>query len=112
MYVQNKPVNILIQCMEDTEFFKRFADGVPFYNEYKIVETNYALVFFDGPHTLEALLEEIDFYRSRCVEGSVWVFDDIELYLHDLLEEKLFKHGWELIEKTSRKASYRLVKKN
>jgi hypothetical protein len=111
-YVQNKPVNILIQCMEDTEFFKRFADGVPFYNEYKIVETNYALVFFDGPHTLEALLEEIDFYQSRCVEGSVWVFDDIELYLHDLLEEKLFKHSWELIEKTSRKASYRSVKKN
>ena len=37
---------------------------------------------------------------------------DIELYLHDLLEETLFKHGWELIEKTSRKASYRLVKKN
>ena len=111
-YVQGKPVNVVFQCMEDVEFFKRFADGIPFYNDYKVVESSYALVFFDGPHTLEALIDEVDFFQQRSNVGSMWVFDDIELYPHDLLEEKLFKNNWELVEKTQRKASYRLVKKD
>lgn len=105
-YACGKPINLVFMCLEDTEFFKRYADGMPFYNENKIVETNYAFVFFDGPHHLEALYEEMAFFQPRSVVGSVWVFDDVELYPHDEIEKKLFENGWALLEKTGRKASY------
>ncbi|NBT09117.1 MAG: class I SAM-dependent methyltransferase [Chitinophagia bacterium] len=105
-YLQGKPVNVVFHCLEDTEFFDRFSDGVPFYNQYKIIENTYALVFFDGPHTLEALKKEVDFFDPRSVAGSMWIFDDVELYPHDQLEQILFENNWELIEKTQRKASY------
>ncbi len=105
-YALDKPINIVFMCLEDTEFFKRYADGMPFYNENKIVETKYAFVFFDGPHHLEALYEEMAFFQPRSVNGSVWVFDDVELYPHDEIEKKLFENGWTLLEKTGRKASY------
>jgi hypothetical protein len=108
-YACGKPINIVFMCLEDTEFFKRYADGVPFYNENKIIEDKYSLVFFDGPHHLEALYEEVNFFDPRSVLGSMWVFDDVELYPHDEVEKKLFDLGWELVEKTNRKASYKKV---
>jgi len=108
-YMQGKPVNVVFMCLEDSEFFKRYGDGVPFYCEHKIIEDTYALVFFDGPHNMEALDEELAFYQSRVHNGSVWVFDDLELYPHDKIEEILFERGWTLLEKTERKASYQLV---
>jgi undecaprenyl pyrophosphate synthase len=37
--------------LEDTEFFNRYSDGVPIYNENKYILNKYSLVFFDGPHT-------------------------------------------------------------
>jgi hypothetical protein len=37
-------------CLEDTEFFKRFADGYPVYDQYKIMLSKYDLIHFDGPH--------------------------------------------------------------
>ena len=33
-YVHGKPVNVIYYCMEDIEFYKRFTDGVPFYNDF------------------------------------------------------------------------------
>jgi hypothetical protein len=105
-YAQGKPINIVFMCLEDTEFFKRYADGIPFYNENKIVEDKYSLVFFDGPHHLEALYEEIEFFQTRSVAGSVWVFDDVGLYPHDEIEKHIMSKGWSLLEKTERKASY------
>ena len=47
--------------LEDTEYFKRFSDGFPIYDSSKRIETQYSLVFFDGPHSTEILKQEIDF---------------------------------------------------
>lgn len=105
-YAQEKPVNIVFMCMEDVEFFARYGEGVPFYNEVKTIENQYALVFYDGPHTLEALNVEIDFFNPRSPIGAVWVFDDITLYPHAQIEEKIFAMGWELLETSPRKSSY------
>jgi hypothetical protein len=106
-YVGNHPVNPVPFIMEDTEFFKRFADGVPFYRGGKVIENQYALVFFDGPHDVPSLITEIEFFHPRSVRGSVWVFDDVVGYYdHDTIEQMIFGLGWKLIEKTDRKASY------
>lgn len=99
-------VNPVPFVMEDTEFFKRFADGVPFYAHGKKLETQYALVFFDGPHNVASVLEEIAFFNPRTPVNGVWVFDDIGFYDHAKIEVELFKTGWELLQKGGIKASY------
>lgn len=99
--------------MEDTEFFIRFSDGVPSYDYVKTLQTQYALVFFDGPHSTRTILAEIDFFKSRTPVGGVWVFDDIDQYPHasEIDPILLTKLGFESLETGSRKASYRRVSK-
>lgn len=107
-YMQGKPVNVVFVCMEDTEYFNRFADGIPFYQEHKILETQYSLVFFDGPHDTPSLYKELEFFYPRSVKGTQFIFDDIAVYPHDKIEQDLFANGFELVEygKQGRKASY------
>lgn len=47
--------------LEDSEFFKRFADGYPIYNENKIMLTEYEVVHFDGPHDTDSVMKEVNF---------------------------------------------------
>lgn len=103
------PVNLVPMIMEDTEFFKRFFDGVPVYNDHKEILRDYALVFFDGPHDVASLSTEIEFFNARTPVGGVWVFDDIMYYDHDVIEDQVFKMGFEPVEKTTVKASYRRI---
>jgi len=109
-YAQGKPVNIVMCNLEDTEFFLRFSDGYPFYNQFKQISNIYALVFFDGPHNQASLMREIQFFDSRTPLGGMWVFDDILVYPHDQLEDWMLRNGFEIVEKTQRKASYRRIK--
>ena len=105
-YVQNLPVNLHFFVLEDTEFFKRYGDGIPVYNNFKSIMNEYALVHFDGPHASHVLYPEIDFFKTRVNTGSMFVFDDILEYNHDKVEEYLINDGWKLVKKGQRKASY------
>ena len=94
-------------CLEDTEFFNRYADGVPVYNEVKSLENTYASVFFDGPHTNDAILLETEFFLPRVAKGSVFIYDDLWHYSHDeVIEKILFKNDFKILEKGNVKASY------
>ena len=92
--------------LEDYEFFARYADGVPCYNTVKTVVNEYALVHFDGPHTVEALATEIAFFHERTAPGAIFVFDDVALYNHDAIDTWLDELGWELYETSERKWAY------
>ncbi|OGR84838.1 MAG: hypothetical protein A2901_03985 [Elusimicrobia bacterium RIFCSPLOWO2_01_FULL_54_10] len=106
-FAHGKPVDLYLITLEDTEYFKRFADGYPIYNKEKQLINKYALVFFDGPHDIESVMKEIEFFQPRSPKGSLWVFDDINKYPHDeAIEPKLFELGWKLVAKKSPKASY------
>lgn len=106
-YAFDNGFNFSFFFMEDTEFFKRFPDGVPVYDEVKKIEDKFAFVFFDGPHTNQAVIDEISYFFDKAPIGCVWVFDDIWMYDHDMIEEKyLFPNGFEILEKKSIKASY------
>jgi hypothetical protein len=103
--------NFTFFFLEDSEFFKRYADGVPMYDQEKFLINQYACVFFDGPHTNKIIMEEINFFETRSPIGATWVFDDLWQYDHDeVIEAYLFNTGWELLEKTELKASYRKIK--
>jgi hypothetical protein len=107
-YAYNAGLNFTFFCLEDTEFFKRYHDGVPVYNDEKKLENEYAFVFFDGPHDNKTLDIECKFFAERAPIGAVFVFDDIWMYDHDKIVEQdwLFPRGFELLEKKNIKASY------
>jgi len=110
-YAYQRGFDFSFFCLEDTEFFKRYYDGVPVYNEHKTLVNEYAFVFFDGPHDNKCLDLESEFFVKRAPLGAVFVFDDIWMYDHDkIVEEKLFTHGFEIHEKKQIKASYIKVK--
>lgn len=101
-------LNCIVMNLEDTEFFDRYSDGVPVYANCKYIANTYALVHFDGPHALEPLKREIDFFTPRLISGAQVVFDDIQNYDHHTLEQYLFSLGFILHEKGERKASYKM----
>lgn len=108
-YAKEKGVAFEFFKLEDTEFFKRFADGVPIYNHVKTIQDKYSFVHFDGPHAHQPLINEICFFIERCNSGACWCFDDVTgYYNHDAIEKMLFKNSFILIEKTNRKALYQL----
>jgi cephalosporin hydroxylase len=111
-FAQGKPVNVVFFCLEDTEFFSRFADGVPVYQDYKQIINQYSLVFFDGPHDMASLFRELRFFYPRSVIGTIFIFDDIADYPHELIHEDLIKNNFEVIEYgvEGRKVSYKKVK--
>jgi cephalosporin hydroxylase len=109
-YAFQQGFNFTFFCLEDHEFFHRYADGVPIYQEEKKLINEYAFVFFDGPHTNEAVEEELNFFLDRTPIGGVYVFDDIWMYDHDKFEKMMFDRGFEVHEKKQIKASYIKIK--
>lgn len=109
-YAYARGLNFTFFCLEDTEFFNRYQDGVPVYENYKTLVNEYAFVFFDGPHTNEAVETEINFFLPRAVIGTAFVFDDIWMYNHDKYEQLLIDNDFVVLEKGDVKASYVKVK--
>lgn len=109
-YAYQRGLNFTFFCLEDHEFFVRYDDGVPVYEEEKRLVNEYAFVFFDGPHTNEAVDMELKFFLDRAPVGAVYVFDDIWMYDHDRFEQMMFAEGFELLEKGNIKASYQKKK--
>lgn len=104
-YNNNYP--FLFFPLEDTEFFDRFGDGVPIYDHEKTIRNDYALVFYDGPHTIKDIRTEIDFFAPRTHVGGMWVFDDIAQYPHmEQLDPYIKSLGFQVIEHGTNKISY------
>lgn len=106
-YCEKYDMECLYFPLEDTEFFKRFSDGIPVYNENKYLINTYALVFFDGPHTTKLVKNEFDFFHDKIPIGGMLIFDDINQYPHmKNLDEYIQECGYEIFEKGDRKISY------
>lgn len=92
--------------LEDIEFFKRFADGYPVYNENKKLLTAYEIVHFDGPHDTESVMKEVNFFLERRPKQCVYIFDDIDNFKIDMVSKHLIQLGFKEIKKGARKAIY------
>jgi hypothetical protein len=98
--------------LTDADFFERFAAGVPVYDGERRVVNAYALVFFDGPHGVQAVRDEIDFFEQRTPIGGVWVFDDIDQYPHmEHLDAYVLSLGFETMKRGECKIAYRRITK-
>ena len=107
-YVQGKNINLMFYNLEDIEFFDKFAYGVPVYIENKRLLDKYSLVFFDGPHDIRSIMNEIEFFKDKVIKGSVYIFDDVLSYPHATVDEYLLENGFTRLEvgKENRKISY------
>jgi len=106
-YCSLNNMEVLYFPLEDTEFFKRYSDGVPVYNENKYIINTYALVFFDGPHTTNSVKNEFDFFYNKIPNGGIIVFDDINQYPHmENLDNYIKNKGFKMIERGFCKISY------
>lgn len=106
-YTKVKQVPFIFFNLEDTEFFYRYSTGVPVYSQVKEVIKHYSFVHFDGPHALLPLCREIDFFEGKVLPGACWCFDDVRgYYEHDLVEQRILREKWKLIDKTYHKALY------
>lgn len=106
LYTRKTESPFIFFNLEDTEFFARYADGVPVYRQQKDLINTYAFVHFDGPHTARHVRTEIDFFLPRTPKGAVFVFDDVELYDHKTIDEYLHSLGWDCYTQTERKWAY------
>lgn len=105
-------VPVLFFNVEDTEFFNRYPDGIPIYDNVKMVQKEYSMVHYDAAHAHLPLLTEINFFKEKTPPGGCWVFDDItNFYDHDAIEEHVLSLDFVLIEKTKRKALYQKIGK-
>jgi len=85
--------------LEDTEYMNAFGNGVPiYYNGKKKLVNQYDLVFFDGPHTTEAVMREATWFANRSRKGTRFIFDDIDTYRMDLIANALTFDGFKTIE--------------
>ncbi len=109
LYVLQKGVNFVFFNLEDSEFFARYADGVPLYTESKTICNEYSVVHLDGAHTLDKLYEEIAFFHPRMPVGAYFVCDDVGNYDHSVIDRFFLTGGYENVDKTERKWSYRKV---
>ncbi len=99
-YVSEIDMECLYFPLEDTEFFNRYKDGVPIYNNYKKIVNKYALVFLDGPHTTELVLNEFNFFKDKIDKGGIIIFDDIHQYPHmEKLDQYIRENNFDILEK-------------
>lgn len=104
-------VNFLFFQMTDTQFFKRFSDGVPLYDGKEYIENTYSLVYFDGPHTLKTVMAETKFFEPRTKKGAAFVYDDVEgFYNHSKIKEYLEQKGWKQFFADKEKTVYHKMK--
>jgi cephalosporin hydroxylase len=106
-HAASRGINFVFFNMEDTEFFERFADGVPIYEQVGRIENEYRLVHFDGPHQVDAVIREVEFFAPRAVVGCEFVFDDTGFYDHAKVHDVLVGLGWSQVDASTSRRVYR-----
>ena len=92
--------------LEDVEFFKRYEDYYPIYNNFKINITKYEIVHFDGPHDTASVLKEVEFFEARKPEQCVYIFDDVDNFDIDSIGKYLEQKDFKILDNGGRKRSY------
>jgi len=76
-YVIDKNVDWQFFKTTDTRFFEQYMDGIELYELEAKRCNKYAFVHLDGPHSVEAVCHEIDWFAVRMNTGATLVIDDI-----------------------------------
>lgn len=95
LWCKDRSQELIFFTMEDTEFFNRFLDGIPYYDSgYKALLNQYALVMLDGVHTQEAVQSQVDFFIPRIPSGGIIICDNLDWYDHEPVAKVLEQNGF------------------
>lgn len=109
-YAAENDYDFLFFNLEDTEFFKRFEDGVPLYRGEKEMITEYSLAFVDGPHATKPVLAAFNYLKNRMTVGGQIVFDNYDHYPHDKeVEPTILASNYKLVTTGADKKVYQRV---
>lgn len=108
-YILGKNINWIPFKMTDERFFKTHSDGVELYDLDTKLETKYACVHLDGPHSIYHLNKEINWFNERMESGSVVCIDDVTIDFLDISPiQRLFSElCWEEIKMGLKKGLWR-----
>lgn len=97
-YADIRDVNIIFYNLEDSEFYKRFDDGVPIYdNGEKIIMSKYCLAHIDGQHDVKSVDIATDFFIKNISVKGIIVYDNTDYYEHGEIHNKLLNNNFEVL---------------
>ena len=73
------------------------------YDQNEYLNTQYSMVHLDGPHSVDALKTEVDFFHARMAQGATIVFDDVDHYDHGRVHVYMSTIGWDCYRQTQKK---------
>lgn len=108
-YAFDNRVNILFFNIEDSEFYRRFCDGVPVYNEEKQYINSYCFVHVDGQHDVDSVKLAADFFVPRISVGGIIIFDNTDHYNHNPIHDYMLRNKFLFLEDVLNKKVYKRV---
>lgn len=108
-FAYEKRLNILFFNLEDSEFYYRFGDGVPIYNEEKELINTYCFVHVDGQHDTKSVMLAAKFFITRMSVNGIIAFDNTDHYDHTGIHKLLINNGYEFLEDVLHKKIYKRV---
>lgn len=110
-FVQEKQVHWKFIELSDEDFYVNNKNGVIVYDHEKKLLNTYSVIHFDGPHNINDLKNEFNFFYPRMSIGAIGVWDDITPDFFDVEElEKHMGDKMELVYKGQKKGLWRKVK--
>ena len=106
-YAADKGINIIFFNLEDSEFYLRFPDGVPIYDQEKRYENQYCFVHVDGQHDSESVAKAAKYFVARIARGGIIAFDNVDHYDHSAIHDFLIQRGYVVLEETYGRRFYR-----
>lgn len=108
-YAYEKSLNIIFFNLEDSEFYKRFSDGVPIYDQTKQIVNNYCLVHIDGQHEINAVRLAATFFIPRISPRGILAFDNTDHYDHTTIHNLMITNNFALVDDVAHKKIYKRI---
>lgn len=76
-YIAENPVDFKFYNWTDEFYFNKMEDGEVVYDLEPDFKKYFSMIHLDGPHSVEAVNKEIDWFYERMLPGATLVIDDI-----------------------------------
>jgi len=108
-YAFENNLYLLFFNMEDIEYYHRFSDGVPIYENTKKKINKYACVHVDGQHENNAVMETALFFNNRMSVNGIMFFDNTDHYDHSSIHNFLLDNRFVFLEDVMHKKIYKKI---
>jgi hypothetical protein len=108
-YAFDNRINILFFNMEDSEFYRRFTDGIPIYDQEKKTVNTYCFVHVDGQHDLESVRLAANFFIPRMSIRGLLVFDNTDHYNHQPIHNLMISNKFIMVDDVLNRKLYKRV---